>query len=287
MLERKREPLAFAVPTARRIRGEQMTIEQELVTHYGRGSLEQEILAALAAAGKDTSALKVDDLTPIDHFHTGGKQATDDLLSQVAISPDSHILDLGSGVGGPARYVAQTHGCRVTGIDITPEFVDVATNLTQRVGLHDRVAFRSGSALDLPFPAATFDGAYMLHVGMNIADKPALFAGVRRVLRSNGFFAIFDIMQTADGTLTFPVAWSATAVTSFVATPSAYRQALQDAGFIVLSERNRHQFAMDSTSQPVTTHVLIGTTAGEKLANARAGLAAGLIAPVEMIARAH
>ena len=103
-----------------------------------------------------------------------------EFAAQLEFLPHLHVLDIGCGLGGASRYFAQEHGCRVTGVDLTDEYVRVAAMLSQRVGLEDRVSYLRCSALRLPFGAASFDGAYMLHVGMNIRDKAALFAEVRR-----------------------------------------------------------------------------------------------------------
>ena len=159
-----------------------MEIEQAVVRHYAHGSLEKTILEALAAAGKDVNRLTPKDLAPVDEFHVGGRQATIAFAQQFGLRPGMRLLDIGCGFGGAARYFAHEHGCRVTGIDLSPEYVNVTNALATRVGLDERVSCESGSALALPFAPGSFDGAYMLHVGMNIEDKAKLFAEVRRVL---------------------------------------------------------------------------------------------------------
>ena len=164
-----------------------MTPDPNVRAHYRHGSLEQALIAAVAAMGKDPACLEPADLMGADEFHIGGAQATKELAAQLALTPAMHLLDLGSGLGGPARTLAATYSCRVTGIDLSDEYVAVATSLTRRMGLADRVAFRCGSATALPFGDAAFDGATLLHVGMNIADKRGLCAGVHRVLRPAGF----------------------------------------------------------------------------------------------------
>ena len=143
--------------------------EQRVSEHYARPDLERAIEAALVASGKNLDQLTPDDLAPVDEFHTGGRQATIELAAHMAIAPEMHLLDVGCGIGGPSRYFARAHGCRVKGIDLTADYVRTAARLAQRVGLGDRVEYRQASALALPFAPETFDGAYMLHVGMNIA----------------------------------------------------------------------------------------------------------------------
>jgi SAM-dependent methyltransferase len=205
------------------------------------------------------------------------------------------MLDLGAGIGGPARYLARKLNCRVDGIDLTPEFVAVARSLTARVGLADRVTFHLGSILALPFPAASFAAATLLHVGMNIADKPALCAEAARVLVPGGVFVVYDVMRTAPGDPAFPVPWASRAAHSFLATPDAYRAALAAAGLLLVHERERRAFALDffarprargaAAPPPLGTHLLMGADAATKIANFVAALHAGILAPVEMIAR--
>ena len=122
-----------------------------------------------------------------------------------------HLLDVGSGIGGPARTFADAFGCRVTGVDLTEEFVEAANALTRRCGLSDRVSFRQASALALPFADASFDAATLIHVGMNIEDKAGLFAEVRRVLKPDARFGVYDIMRVAEGEIPYPMPWAATA----------------------------------------------------------------------------
>ncbi len=132
-------------------------MSEQVAQHYGKGGLLDRILAALTQAGKDIDHLTIDDLAPIDEFHSRRRTATEELATMLAPSASDHVIDIGSGIGGPARYLAKTYGCRVSGVDLTPEFVETAKALTARVGLSDLVDFRQGSALDLPFPDASFD----------------------------------------------------------------------------------------------------------------------------------
>jgi SAM-dependent methyltransferase len=187
-----------------------MTTEARVAEHYTRGRLEETILRAMAQMGKDTAHLVSTDLAPIDQFHVGGLEATQAMAGQMDLRPGLRLLDVGSGIGGPARYFAAEHGCNVTGIDLTEEFVQAAKSLTQLVKLDHSVEFRTASALRLPFPSETFDRAYMIHVGMNIADKAGVYREVRRVLKTGGVFALFEIMRGgANGVIRYPVPWGA------------------------------------------------------------------------------
>ena len=274
-----------------------MSIERSVAQHYTHGSLERAILDALTASGKDLDDLSSADLAPVDEFHIGGRRATADLAEQLGLRRGMHLLDIGCGLGGASRYFAHDHGCRVTGIDVTAEYVLVAAALARRVGLGGLVSYENGSALSLPFAPGAFDGAYMLHVGMNIVDKPALFAEVRRVLKPKGVFGIYDVMRESDGELSYPVPWASSAETSFVATAAAYRRLIVTAGFEVVRERSRREFAIEFFRQmraqatqggppPLGLHILMGASAPEKVANMIGNLERGLIAPTEIVCRA-
>jgi SAM-dependent methyltransferase len=274
-------------------------VEERVARHYARDGLEKAILDAVAATGASIDRLTAADLAPGDEFHIGGREATAELAAQMDIVPGTHLLDIGCGIGGPARFFAQTFGCRVTGIDLTPDFVRAAESLTRRVGLDDRISYRQATALALPFPPPIFDGAYMMHVGMNVPDKARLFREVRRVIKPGGVFAIYDVMRTGDGALVFPLPCAAGADTSFIARPDEYRRALQEAGFEIHKERNRHDYAVAFFRQaqarvaesggppPLRPHLLMGPDAPQVIANVVRNLEEGLIAPIEIIGRAR
>ncbi len=273
-----------------------MEIEQAVAQHYAHGTLEEAILGALSAAGKDLDHLTPKDLAPVDEFHVGGRLATVAFAEQFGARPGMRLLDVGCGLGGAARYFASEHGCLVTGIDLSGEYVDVANALAARVGLGDRVTCRQGSALELPFAAGSFDAAYMFHVGMNIEDKPRLFREVRRVLAPSGVFGIYDVMRLAPGDLHYPVPWTGSAEVSFVADAESYRRLLMAEGFEVVKERNRRDFALDVFAQmrargaarapaPLGLHIVMGESAGQKVKNMTGDITAGLIAPIELICR--
>jgi ubiquinone/menaquinone biosynthesis C-methylase UbiE len=274
-----------------------MTAEDEVARHYGQSELTRTVLEALRRAGKDPDALSTGDLTSVDEFHTGWGPQTKAFAETLGLAPGMAVLDVGSGVGGPARHFAAVYGCDVTGIDLTPGFVELATELTERTGLAGRARFVVGSALAMPFEAARFDLATMMHVGMNIADKPALFAEVRRVLRPGGRFVIYDLMRAGDAALPMPMPWAETAARSFVETPARYRALLEAAGFEVVGERDWSDFVLkvagemrlrfEADGPPVVgLHLLMGPTARELLGRVVACVEAGLLAPTELVARA-
>jgi SAM-dependent methyltransferase len=273
-----------------------VAVEPEVARHYGTGGLLDRIRAGLRQAGIDPDRARPADLKPVDEFHIGGAAATEALIDQAQLRRGMRVLDIGCGIGGTARLIAERAAAEMTGIDLTDEFVRTASALSATVGLGDRTRFRTGSALDMPFGDDSFDAALLLHVGMNIADKRALMAEAARVLRPGAPFLLYEVMRTGEGELDFPVPWASTPATSFVATPAQYREAAQAAGFEVAHERERRGFALDffarmqariaeSGPPPLGIHLFMGATAREKIANMVANIQAGRIAPVEMILR--
>jgi len=270
-----------------------MSVEQSVSSHYTRGKLEEKIFAALKAAGKDMDRLQPSDFSMVDNLHVGGRDATESLAQFMDLQPGMHLLDVGCGIGGPARYFAE-QGYRVTGIDLTTDFVQMAASITRVVKLDGHATFQQGSALEMPFSDASFDRAYMIHVGMNIEDKARMFREVARVLKPGGRFATFDIVRNRDGEFEFPMPWANTPATSFVAGIHDYRQALQAAGFRIVHERDRTQFALEVTrkmmeraataASPVHgVQVLMGEQMPLMVKNVTAAMASEVLAPVELV----
>src|SRR5262245_13092077 len=202
-----------------------------ITEHYGRADLGAVILAALDAAGKDIDHLEPDDLAPIDELHSRGREATTDLARLLALKGDETVLDVGCGIGGPSRYLAKTYGCRVTGLDLTPEFCRVAAMLAERTGLAGKVGYRQGDALAMPFADESFDVVWSQSVAMNIADRDRLYNEIRRVLKPDGRYAFSDVVDGGGGPPYFPVPWARDSSISFLLTAQATRANLEAAGF--------------------------------------------------------
>ena len=216
-----------------------MPSQTDVSRHYTRGGLIEAIQAGIATLGKTPQTVTIDDLAPVDEFHIGGRKASVEFLDQLGLTAESQVLDVGCGLGGPARFAASRYRSQVTGIDLTSEFVDTGNTLCTWVGLDSCVTLRQGSALEMPFPDSSFDSAYMIHVGMNIADKETLALEVARVLRPGSLFGIYDVMQTGPGELVYPLPWATRPDLSAVASPERYKAALQAAGYDIVAERNR------------------------------------------------
>lgn len=211
-----------------------MNTTREVSGHYGTGNLLSRLNAALAEDGLTSDQLSVEALTHYDQFRGRGLEATAEVADLVHVTASDHLLDIGSGIGGPARYFANRFGCRVTGIDLTPEFCDVARHFTQLLHLEDRVTFEVGDALSMPFAHGSFNGAYSMNVSMNIADKSSFYREIFRVLGPGGWLVLSEIAKREGGELEYPTPWARSASTSFLSTPQETRRDLLGAGFDVV-----------------------------------------------------
>jgi len=216
--------------------------------HYRATGLTGRLKIALGVFGPEDHLLTSQQLASLDQFHTRGLTATAELAKLAGITADMSVLDVGSGVGGPARFLAATYGCRVTGIDLSEPFVEAARYLTVRTGQGGLVSFRAGSALALPFDDGCFDAVLLQHVAMNIADRARLYGELRRVLRPGGRFATYDVVQIS-GEPEYPVPWARTSATSFLLTAGATREAIETAGFRIVAWRDDTEAAKDWIGQ--------------------------------------
>jgi SAM-dependent methyltransferase len=196
--------------------------------HYSPiADLGSHILESLTVAGIDISRLTIEDLSFIDEFHNRGRDATVDLARAIGLDASKHVLDIGSGIGGPSRFIAQIYGCRVTGIDLVDEYCQVATMLADRVGLSDLVGYCQGDALNLPFPDASFDVVWSQHTAMNVFDKAAFYREAARVLKYGGILAINDVLSGPVGHPYFPLPWAITAESGFLIEPAELHSLLR------------------------------------------------------------
>jgi sarcosine/dimethylglycine N-methyltransferase len=215
-----------------------MTDAAAIAGHYGSERIAARVIAALRAASGMQAEVTPETLAPFDHFHGRGLAATEEIAARLAPRPGERLLDIGSGIGGPARWIAAKFGVDVTGVDLTPEFCAAADELNAMTGLADRVHIRQGSALALPVPDAAFDAAYSQNVIMNITDKALFYREAFRALRSGGRLAVSNLCAGPAGEPYFPVPWAATRDTSFLETPESMRAGLAAAGFEIVEFRD-------------------------------------------------
>lgn len=273
-----------------------ITRSTDVARHYASGGLEERILGALEAAGHSLRGLNVDDLAPVDGFHVRGRTATEELAALVDIAPGHLVLDVGSGLGGTARYLADRTGCRVIGVDLTDEYCRVAETLTDLVGLGRRVRFRRADALRIPCAARTFDLVWTEHAQMNIADKRGLYAELFRVLRPGGQLAFHDILAGPEPGLDLPLPWAGEAGLSHLTSADDLAEVLAEAGFELRLWMDDSSLAQEFLRQalarvrnegppPLGLHLLMGHDAGWKLANVLRGLEAQRLRVVKAVAR--
>ncbi len=201
---------------------------------WERNDLEQAVLAALdalIAAGAAGARPTVDEVAPLDQFHGGGKAATSRLARRASLIADDRVLDVGGGLGGPARTLAVEHGCRVTVLDLAESYVRAGAALTARLGLGERVTHRVGQAVALPFADASFEVVWTQNSGMNIEAKERMVAEFQRVLRPGGRLVFQEPMAGPEQPPVFPLMWAEDPSTSFLLTPERMRAQLEAAGF--------------------------------------------------------
>jgi SAM-dependent methyltransferase len=206
--------------------------------HYTTEGITTRILTALRNVNGPDVPITPDTLAPIDHFHRRGVVETEELAAALQPGASDQLLDIGCGIGGPARWIAAKYGCRVTGVDLTLEFCEATRELNILTGLADRVQILHGSALALPVPDDSFDRAYSQAALMNISDKRGVFREALRVLRPGGSLALSLAGAGQAGEPRYPLPWAPTTAISFLATPDEVRGDLLASGFRIVLVRD-------------------------------------------------
>ena len=269
-------------------------IGNAVADHYTVPGLGQRILDVLESTGKDLADLTPSDLAPVDEFHIRGKEATEQLAQLAVAESGIEVLDVGCGIGGSSRFLAFEYNCHVTGLDLTEEYCEVATMLSERVGLVARTEFRCASALDMPFQNESFDLVWTEHAQMNIRDKDALFSEIARVLKDGGRFAFHDIFGGPGGVPHFPVPWAEDGSMSFLMDPEELRLILQSLElrslqWMDVTDESLEWFrqamaqAGEQDPSPLGIHILMGDDADLKLQNLARNLAEQRIVVVQAV----
>ncbi|HEU0217812.1 MAG TPA: class I SAM-dependent methyltransferase [Stellaceae bacterium] len=273
-----------------------MAVENDVAQHYGTSGIAERILAALRATSAPDAPVTVDALSVLDHFHGRGIVATKELVELLKPQPGELLLDIGSGIGGPARWFAAKCGVRVTGVDLTPEFCAAAEALNRATGLADEITIKQGSALALPVADNTFDRAYSQNVIMNIADKRGFYSEAFRALKPGGVLALSNLCRGAAGEFIYPVPWAETAATSFLATPDEMRADLLAVVFAIVvfndttaatlpaTIRNRERLEREGLGA-LGTHLIMGERLREMQINSARNQEAGLGRTIEALVR--
>lgn len=263
---------------------------------YGIGGLLQKIETGLKLAGKDLDFLKVDDLMPVDEFHTRGRKATREMADMVNLYTTARVLDVGCGLGGTARHLAEEYQCSVIGVDLTEEYVTAGTRLTELVGLSERVELRHASALDLPFEDDRFDIVWTQHVQMNIADKNRFFSEIARVLKPGGCFLFHDVFRDSGDAPIYPVPWADDESMSVLVTQTEARKIVEDVGLVIEIWDDKIQESVEFFKRvlarieanglpPLGIHLLLGDNAEDKLRNYAHNLSENRVSVVVGMAR--
>ena len=274
-----------------------MSLEQTVSAHYSNKDLLEKIYRGLEQLGFDKNQLTQSDLSSVDEFHIGGSEGTLLLAEKLSLTTSSKVLDIGCGIGGPARLLSSVIGCKVSGIDLTADYVNAGNELTNQVGLSNSVNLVNASALDVPFPDDSFDVSYMIHVGMNIVDKEMLFSEAYRVTKPGGVFGIYDVMLAGSEELQYPLPWAEKKEGSAISSVEDYNLALTKVGFSLTYEEDKTDFAIDffekmsitmSSSDgpsPVGLHLLMGELTKQKIGNMAYLIKSGVIAPRIIISK--
>jgi len=264
-------------------------------SYYSPDDLFGRITAALIDCGRGLSDLTLDDLQPVDEFHIRGQAATMELIALSGFGEGMHVLDVGCGVGGSARRLAQIAGCKVTGVDLSECYVSAARSLSELVGMQRQVSFEACSALDLSFADGVFDGIWSIQMNMNVDDKAAWLKELYRVLRPGGRLVLYEVCAGSNAPVYFPVPWAQDAAMSFLLQPAAFRDEIVAAGFRVEHWQDKTDLAHAAFAQvpepagepelpELGVHLLVGDDILTKAWNLRRNLEEEKVSLIEAVA---
>ncbi|MBC8269669.1 MAG: methyltransferase domain-containing protein [Rhodospirillaceae bacterium] len=264
-------------------------------SYYSPNDLYNRIIEGLNKLGKDLSKITLDDLHPVDEFHIRGDTATKELIELSGFTSNLHILDVGCGIGGSTRRLSHETGCRVTGIDLSDEYIDTAVRLTTLLNMQERVKFHAGSALALPFDDNWFDGIWSLQMNMNVDDKLSWLGETYRVLKPGGHAVLYEVCGNKNTPPHFPVPWAQDSSMSFLVPPQAFRDLLTSTGFEIDVWNDKTDLAMKAfakVEKPVGepnlpilgVYMLAGNDISTKAYNLRRNLEEERVSLIETVA---
>jgi SAM-dependent methyltransferase len=269
---------------------------KSIADHWASGDVYASIVSALAKMSKSLDALTIEDLAPVDHYHARGFPATVELADRLHLQANQHIVDIGCGLGGPARYIAKRFQCKVSGVDITEPFVEAANKLTTLLKMENQVKIELGDGQRLPYADASFDGGYTQHVTMSVADRPRFFEEAYRVLKPGAFFSLTEHGLGPKGDPYYPLPWSEDGSGAYLVTPSDTQAILQAAGFEdVVIENTGDKYlaayivALEKAEKgilpPLGIHLLMGETALQKTRNSARNIEECRTHPIQIFCR--
>ena len=255
-----------------------LSYNKSVENHYLVNNLYDNILEKLKSIGVGVNKVKRTDLSRVDEFHVRGLEVSKELAQNI-ISNNLKVLDVGCGLGGPARMLADEKNCMVTGLDLSQEFIDTAKALSKLVNLDSKTTFLKGDALDLPFENNSFDVVWTQHVQMNILKKKKFYSEIFRVLKTGGKFLYYDIFKSSDNDINYPMPWASREDLSHLINITELEIIFNSLGFNSFSKKNQTNAGLNSIKQMLSNikefgppkmglNVLMGKDTKEKILNA-------------------